>query len=65
MQKTLAYYKESKLRRRTNPIILTLVCFSLLTALLTVVYLSNWQFWLNLSLTVFVATLSLIHQDKK
>jgi CRISPR/Cas system Type II protein with McrA/HNH and RuvC-like nuclease domain len=65
MQRALAFYKESKLSRRTNPVILTLVCFSVLTALLTVINLSNWQFWLNLSLTVFVATLSLLHQDKK
>jgi CRISPR/Cas system Type II protein with McrA/HNH and RuvC-like nuclease domain len=64
MQRALTFYRESKLSRRTNPVILTLVCFSVLTALLTVINLSNWQFWLNLSLTVFVATLSLIHQRK-
>ncbi|PZU86548.1 MAG: hypothetical protein DI529_08575 [Chryseobacterium sp.] len=65
MQRALAYYKGSKLSKRTRPVILTLICFSVLTTLLTIINLSNWQFWLNLSLTVFVATLSLIHQDKK
>lgn len=65
IQKALTFYEESKLSKRTNPVILTLVCFSVLTALLTVINLVNWQFWLNLSLTVFVATLSLLHQDKR
>ncbi len=65
MQKALVYYSESKLSRRINPVILILVCLSVFTALLTVINSSNWQFWLNLSLTVFVATLSLLHQDKR
>lgn len=64
IQRALTFCGEGKLSRRTNPVILTLVCFSVITALLTVIILSNWQFWLNLSLTVFVATLSLIHQRK-
>lgn len=64
MRRVLTFYRESNLSRRTNPVILTLVCFSVLTALLTIINLSNWQFWLNISLTVFVATLSLIHLRK-
>ena len=65
IQRAFAFYGESKLSKRTNTVILTLVFCSVLTALLTFINISNWQFWLNLSLTVFVATLSLLHQDKK
>jgi hypothetical protein len=64
MQSVLTFYEESKLIRTTNPVILTLVCCSILTVLPTEINLSNWQFWFNLSLTFFVATLSLIHQPK-
>lgn len=65
MQRALTFLGENRLSRRTNPVILILVFCSVLTALLTFINISNWQFWTNLSLTVFVATLSLLHQDKK
>jgi hypothetical protein len=39
------------------------ISFAILT--LALVDTSNWQFWLNLALTTFVATLTLLHQDKK
>jgi CRISPR/Cas system Type II protein with McrA/HNH and RuvC-like nuclease domain len=64
MQRVLAFYNKVKLTKEINPVILTLISCSALTALLTILNFSNWQFWLNLSLTVFVATLSLIHQPK-
>lgn len=64
IQKALMFYRKGKLSEQTNPVILTLIFCSVLTALLTVINISNWQFWLNLSLIVFVATLSLIHQRR-
>jgi hypothetical protein len=65
VQKSMTLYTKIKANTEINPVILTLISFSFITALLTIINFSNWQFWLNLSLTVFVATLSLIHQDKK
>jgi len=65
MQRALIFYGDCKLSRRINLVILTLVFCCVLTTLLTLINISNWQFWLNLSLTIFVATLSLLHQDKK
>lgn len=38
---------------------------SFATIALAIVDKANWQFWLNLALTTFVATLTLLHQDKK
>lgn len=64
MLKALNFYKE-KLSRKANQIILILFSCLFITALLTFINISNWQFWLNLSLTVFVATLSLLYQDKQ
>ncbi|HEX7870572.1 MAG TPA: hypothetical protein VF455_10720 [Chryseobacterium sp.] len=59
------FYKKNKLSIQISPIIITLIFCSVLTALLAVINIRNWQFWLNLSLTVFVATLSLLYQHKK
>ena len=58
--------KVSRLKsRKLFTIINLLHCVSLITLLLTLFDKSNWQFWLNTSLTAFVATLTLLHQDKK
>lgn len=64
VQKTASFYSR-KLSKQTNPIIFTLKLCIVLTILLAAINTNNWQFWVNLSLTVFVATLSLLYQDKK
>jgi hypothetical protein len=56
-----AYQQKSKVK--TSPVFKILIVCALLNALLTVINLDNWQFWLNLSLTTFVAALSLLHQN--
>ena len=50
---------------RTHPIILTLCFSSFLTALLTILNFSNWQFWFNSFLTILLVTLTLLHSDNK
>jgi hypothetical protein len=57
-----AYQQKSKVK--TSPVFKILIACALLNALLTVINLDNWQFWLNLSLTTFVAALPLLHQNK-
>jgi hypothetical protein len=51
--------------KHTNPIVLTLIFGSLITALLTILNFSNWQFWLNPFLTILIATLNLLHTNNK
>lgn len=58
-----AHQQKSKVK--TSPVFKILIACALLNALLTVVNLDNWQFWLNISLTTFVAALSLLHQNEK
>lgn len=41
-----------------------LIIISVLTLVLTLINKVNWQFWMNISLTTFVAILSLLHQNK-
>jgi Holliday junction resolvasome RuvABC endonuclease subunit len=59
--------KKVRQQRRTHFVsilkCLHLISFAAVT--LAVIDKSNWQFWLNLALTTFVATLTLLHQDKK
>lgn len=64
-QRTLVFNQLSVLLRRTNPIILTLIFGSFMTALLTILNFSNWQFWLNSFLTILIATLTLLHTNNK
>lgn len=65
VQRNLLTNQIRVLIRRTNPIILTLCCSSFLTAVMTILNFSNWQFWLNSFLTILLATLTLLHSDKK
>jgi hypothetical protein len=51
--------------KHTNPIVLTLIFGSFITALLTILNFSNWQFWLNPFLTILIATLNLLHTNNK
>lgn len=57
-----AYRQRSKVK--TSPVFKILIGCALLNALLTVINIDNWQFWLNLSLTTFVAALPLLHQNE-
>lgn len=42
-----------------------LTVFTILTTLLSFINTTNWQFWLNISMTFLVALLTISHQDKK
>lgn len=65
VQRTFLTKQIRVLIERTNPIILTLCFGSFLTALLTILNFSNWQFWFNSFLTILLATLSLLHTDNR
>lgn len=65
VQRTLIFNQISVLLRRANPVILTLIFGSFITALLTILNFSNWQFWFNSFLTIFIATLTLLHTNNK
>jgi hypothetical protein len=47
------------------PIIVGLFILSGFTFLLSFLNHANWQFWLNMSLTSILTTLTLVHQDKE
>lgn len=64
-QRTLASKRFDFLLTRTNPIIAILCLGSFITALLTILNFSNWQFWFNSFLTILLATLTLLHSDNK
>ena len=51
--------------KKVFSIIKLLHFISFASVLLTLFDKNNWQFWLNMSLTTFVATLTLLHQDRK
>jgi len=65
VQRTLVINQLGVLWRRANPVILTLIFGSFITALLTILNFSNWQFWLNSFLTILLATLTLLHTNNK
>jgi CRISPR/Cas system Type II protein with McrA/HNH and RuvC-like nuclease domain len=65
VQRTFLTKQIRVLLRRTHPIILTLCFSSFLTALLTILNFSNWQFWFNSFLTILLVTLTLLHSDNK
>ena len=64
-QRTLSSKRFDFLLIRTNPITAVLCLGSFLTALLTLLNFSNWQFWFNSFLTILLATLTLLHSDNK
>lgn len=64
-QRTLSSKRFDFLLTRTNPIITILCLGSFLTALLTLLNFSNWQFWFNSFLTILLATLTLLHSENK
>jgi hypothetical protein len=64
-QRTLSSKRFDFLLTRTNPIIAILFLGSFLTAMLTIINFSNWQFWFNSFLTILLATLTLLHSDNK
>lgn len=64
-QRILKLNKQRILNKKTNPIILTLIVGSFLTALFAIINFSNWQFWLNSFITMMIATLSLLYTKKK
>lgn len=63
----LVRQKKVSQQRRTHfvSILKCLHLISFATVTLAVIDRSNWQFWLNLALTTFVATLTVLHQDEK
>jgi hypothetical protein len=63
-QRAFAFYQQ-KIDFKTNPVLIALIVCILFTGISTAINFINWQFWLNLSLTTFVATLTLLHQDRK
>lgn len=63
-KKAIAFYRQ-KNNSKANPVFIALIACVLLTGVLTAINVVNWQFWLNLSLTTLVATLTLLHQEKK
>jgi CRISPR/Cas system Type II protein with McrA/HNH and RuvC-like nuclease domain len=65
VQRTLIFNQLSVLLRRANSVILTLIFGSFITALLTILNFSNWQFWFNSFLTILIATLTLLHTNNK
>jgi len=65
VQRKLSFYEKSQLSKLTNPIILTLVFCLFLTVLMIILNYSNWQFWLNISLTILITMLSLLHSNNK
>ncbi len=64
-QRALAFYRNKKLSKKTNPVVFTLFFCSGLTALITILNFNNWQFWLNISLTTLITTLTLLHQKNR
>ncbi|MCF8363708.1 MAG: hypothetical protein K9G70_13905 [Prolixibacteraceae bacterium] len=56
---------KQKSKGKTSRVFILLIVCALLNALLSVINIRNWQFWLNLSLTTFIAALSLLHQNEK
>lgn len=64
-QRTLSSKRFDFLLTRTNPIVAILCLGSFLTALLTLLNFSNWQFWFNSFLTILLAILTLLHSDNK
>ena len=64
-QRTLSSKPFDFSRTRTNPIIAFLCFGSFLTAMLTLLNFSNWQFWFNSFLTIILVTLTLLHSDNK
>ena len=55
-------------KQRSKNFLSVLKCLhfiSFATVTLAIIDKANWQFWLNIALTTFVATLTLLHQDKK
>ncbi|MBK6625908.1 MAG: hypothetical protein IPG30_13305 [Chitinophagaceae bacterium] len=64
--KAVRHKRIARQKRRNVFTIVNLLHFiSFATVLLSLYDRTSWQFWLNLSLTTFVATLILLHQDKK
>jgi hypothetical protein len=59
--------KKVRQQRRTKfvSLVKSLHFISFATLTLSLMDKANWQFWLNLALTTFLATLTLLHQDKK
>jgi hypothetical protein len=57
--------KEKKYLDKSNLIILCLLTVSVVTGVLTLVNNSNWQYWMNLSITFLVALLTLIYSKDK
>ena len=52
------------IRIRTNPVISTLSFCSILSFTLTLINQKNWNFWLNISISVSLTLLSLLHRDR-
>lgn len=50
---------------KKNLALKALTVFTILTTLLSFINTTNWQFWLNISMTFFVALLTISHQDEK
>ncbi len=65
VQLNLVFNQLCLLWKHANPVILTLIFGSFITALLTILNFSNWQFWLNSFLTILIATLTLLHTSNK
>jgi len=65
VQRILVINQLGVLWRRANPVILTLIFGSFITALLTILNFSNWQFWFSSFLTILLATLTLLHTNNK
>lgn len=65
LQRALSLYQKRKISKRANPIIVILILCSVLTGLLTFINFPNWQFWLNISITTLITTLTLLHPKNK
>ena len=56
---------ENKYLDKSKLIILSLLTVSVTTGVLSLVNNANWQYWMNLSLTILVALLTLIYSKDK
>lgn len=64
-QHTLSSKRFEFLLTRIKSILAILCLGSFLTAMLTIINFSNWQFWFNSFLTILLATLTLLHSGNK
>lgn len=65
LQRASSLYQKRKTSKKTNPIIFILIFCSFLTCLLTFLNFCNWQFWLNISISTLITTLTLLNPNNE